>query len=257
MAFRDIAHKIMVRTGLTAPINIKRFSIDSAEAEVRGEAASSELERQFYAHKGRVVHKWTHYLPIYDQYFARFRGTGIRMLEVGVFKGGSLELWRDYLGPSATIFGIDINPACAEYVSPPNVVRIGSQDDRKFLKAVVAEMGGVDLVLDDGSHIGRHQWVSFETLFPLLNEGGLYIIEDLHTSYWPGFAEGGYRRSGTAIALIKRLIDDMHGNYHNRPQLEASATEWIPAIHIYDSTVVIEKQRRSPPAHIQVGAAVF
>ncbi len=84
------------------------------------------------------------------------------MLEIGVSKGGSLALWRKALGDRATIFGIDIDPKCAEFDGKFAKVRIGSQADASFLKSVVDEMGGVDLVLDDGSHVASHQRASFE-----------------------------------------------------------------------------------------------
>jgi hypothetical protein len=159
---------------------------------------------------------------------------------------GSLELWREYFGASATIFGIDIDPRCAALVDPPNQVRIGSQADTAFLKKVVSEMGGVDIVLDDGSHIAQHQRASFETLFPLLNDGGLYVIEDLHTAYWPGRFQGGFRRRGTAIEYLKLMIDDLHHWYHGR-RSPNKAGECIKAIHFYDSIAVIEKRQPQPP----------
>jgi hypothetical protein len=160
------------------------------------------------SHGGSVIHKWEHYLPLYDRYFGPFRnefvGVGghrrpLRFLEIGVFRGGSLEVWRRFFGPDAVIAGIDIDPACARFDGVAAMVRIGSQDDPEFLRQVVAEMGGVDAVLDDGSHVASHQRASFGTLFPLLSESGVYMIEDTHTAYWPGWHEGGLRRRGTAI----------------------------------------------------------
>ena len=173
----------------------------------------------------------------------------MRFLEIGVFKGGSLEVWRDYLGPRATIFGIDIDPDCAAYVDAPNQVRIGSQADPKFLREIVAAMGGVDVVLDDGSHVARHQTISFATLFPLLSDGGLYMIEDTHTSYWPGWFFGGLKRKGTAVELIKETIDDMHRWYHWQKRPSHGP---VRAVHAYDSVAVIEKQATPPPTHIFV-----
>ena len=216
--------------------------------------ATNDLEKIFYTHKGRVVHKWIHYPAIYDRFLSVYRNTPVKMLEIGVFKGGSLEMWRTYLGAQATIFGIDINPDCAEYVDPPNQVRIGSQADPKFLRGVIDEMGAPDIILDDGSHVASHQRASFFALFPLLAEGGLYMIEDLHTSYWRGAFEGGLRRPGTAIELVKTMIDDMHAWYHGRRQQTAGKTQ-IGAIHIFDSIVVIEKARRTEPLQIKVGPA--
>lgn len=199
-----------------------------------------------------MVNKWVHYLDAYQKEFSALRDRPIKLLEIGVSEGGSLELWRNYFGPQATIFGIDIDPQCAHRVDAPNQVRVGSQDDPEFLRRVVAEMGSPDIILDDGSHIGKHQEASFRTLFPLLQNGGLYLIEDLHSSYWPGFYQGGYRRRGSAIELAKALIDDMHGWYHQVPGQLVERTE-IAGIRFYDSMVVIEKGPVGRPCQIKVG----
>ena len=102
--------------------------------------------------EGVKVHKWHHYLPLYDRYFGQYRGTPVKFLEIGVNNGGSLQMWRRYFGPDAVICGIDINPDCAQYDGQSGMVRIGSQDDPEFLASVIEEMGGIDAVLDDGSH---------------------------------------------------------------------------------------------------------
>jgi hypothetical protein len=232
-------------------IHIKNFWASPEEAARLAAETPGELAQLFFATQGRMIHKWPHYLPIYERYFAPYRGTPARLLEIGVSGGGSLDLWRRYLGPDAVIFGIDIDPACAGVVSPPNQVRIGSQADPKFLLRVIDEMGAPDIILDDGSHVAGHQRRTFHTLFPLLKEGGLYVIEDLHTAYWSDY-DGGYRRPGTAIELVKRMIDDLHGWYHAKPR-STPARDEIGAIHVYDSLVVIEKRRRPPPRLVAVG----
>jgi hypothetical protein len=229
-----------------------RLRIDPHEKDAVASQTTGALAEVFFGHRGRIVHKWVHYLEIYERHFAPYRNTPVKMLEIGVFKGGSLEMWREYFGETATIFGVDINSDCAGYVTAPTQVRIGSQDDPLFLKKVILEMGTPDIVLDDGSHIGCHQRKSFDTLFPLLKPGALYVIEDLHTSYWPEPYAGGYRRETTAIGHIKQMIDDMHAWYHNSPVTTPAKTD-IGAIHLYDSIVVIEKKRRQQPGHIQVG----
>ena len=134
----------------------------------------------FLRHEGRLVHKWLHCGRAYDRMLGEYRtgfpnsGTRrpVRFLEIGVSHGGSLELWREYLGEDAVIFGIDIDPRCAEVGRDDLHVRIGSQADEAFLRSVVKEMGGVDIVLDDGSHIASHQRTSFDVLFPLLTARG-------------------------------------------------------------------------------------
>lgn len=237
--------------GRLARERLARYKLPPQAREALIEKYDTELGRLFFEHRGRTVHKWLHYLAVYERYLAPFRGQPVKFLEIGVSEGGSLELWRDYFGVQAIIFGIDIDPRCAARATAPNQVRIGSQDDAAFLKGVVSEMGALNVVLDDGSHIGRHQRASFDALFPLLSDHGLYMIEDIHTSYWHGFHEGGYRRRGTAIEYVKGMIDDMHAWYHERtPKTPAKCD--VGAIHVYDGIVVIEKARRQEPAHIRI-----
>jgi hypothetical protein len=212
----------------------------------------------YSAHEGRVGIKWDHYFRVYDRHFAQFRGQAIRFLEIGVSQGGSLQIWRKYFGQDATIFGVDVDPRCAIIDSPPSIhVRIGSQADADFMRSVVAEMGGIDIVLDDGSHRVSHQRASFEVLFPLLNENGLYVVEDMHSNYWRGQYEGGWRRRSTFLEQMKDLIDDLHGWWHKRPQRLAGAHQIIEGIHFYDSIVVIEKRPKLSPAMSTVGQPSF
>lgn len=213
------------------------------------------IEDLFLAHKGRLVHKWTHYLPIYHQLFAPYKNRAIRFLEIGISGGGSIELWRRFLGDLAKIGGIDIAESCRDRVDLPNQVFIGSQADEKFLKDVVRQFGRPTIVLDDGSHIASHQRTSFETLFPFLEHGGLYIIEDTHTSYWQYDYEGGYRKRGTAIEYFKQLIDDMHGWYHDVP-VDALIRDNVQSIRFYDSIIVVEKAEKLPPRHHMMGEPI-
>lgn len=221
----------------TSGINSLHLPADEAKSIT----PPSDLADLFYAHGGRPIHKWTHYFAHYEQFFTRFRNTPVKMLEIGVFKGGSLELWRNYFGHDATIFGIDINPSCANFVDAPNQVRIGSQDDPNFLRSVVQEMGGLDIVLDDGSHRGNHIISSFRTLFPLLSDGGLYVME----AEFPG------TRQNQSLSFVKRLIDDMHCHFHRQEPLE---TPHVGAVHLFDSMAFIEKNERHRTGHTCVPA---
>lgn len=226
--------------------------LSQEQALARKSASPGPFEELFFANTGRMANKWIHYLPFYDSILAPYRGKPIRMLEIGVFQGGSLDLWRTYFGPDAVLYGIDIDPACAARRTPPNEVRIGSQADPKFLKAVVAEMGGVDIVLDDGSHVAAHQRTSFGVLWPLLNVGGLYIIEDLHSSYWPKWG-GGLRRPGSGVELVKSLIDDMHAWFHDEDESLADRRQ-LGVITIGNSIAAIQKiDDRLAPGHYRTG----
>jgi hypothetical protein len=226
----------------------------------------SELGKRFFAHKGREIHKWMQYLPAYDEQFTPFRQgfplpdgsrRPLRFLEIGVAQGGSLQLWREFFGPEAVIFGIDLDPRVTAVDDADLEVRIGSQADPEFMRGVVSEMGGVDIVLDDGSHQARHIRTSFDVLFPLLSDGGIYAVEDLHAMYWWRFG-GGYGRKGTFIAVVKQLIDDMHAWYHSAgDKVGVAAARQIPKITVYDSVVFIQKAARGRPLRVRFGQKSF
>jgi hypothetical protein len=254
-----------------APADIGPFSELGRSAQPS--AGAGPLERAFFAHAGRAVHKWHHYLPLYDRYFVPFRPQGavakigrylgaraanprpVRLLEIGVWKGGSLQLWRGYFGPEAVIFGIDIDEGCAAFDGEHgNHVRIGSQADAAFLRGVVEKMGGIDIVIDDGSHVAADQKTTFDTLFPLLEDGGLYVVEDLHTAYWREFG-GGYSSGESFVTQLKTLTDDMHHWYHNRGELVAPAAGHVAGLHIHDSIAFIEKRLVSKPVTCMRGGS--
>lgn len=149
------------------------------------------------------------------------------------------------------IFGIDIDPDCEKYNGIAAQVRIGSQVDEAFLCSVIEEMGGVDIVLDDGSHRMEHISATLNLLFPKISDGGIYFIEDLHTAYWSSFG-GGYRSDSNFFNELREVIDDMHNSYHQKGLKKSRISESCRAIHIHDSIVVIEKGRVYPPTHSQV-----
>jgi hypothetical protein len=200
----------------------------------------TELWRSFLAHGGRIAHKWTHYFPIYERHFARFRNTSCVILEIGVDAGGSLQLWKGYLGPHADVVGIDLNPGCRAAEEDQIRVFIGDQSDRAFLESVLREIGEPDIVIDDGSHVMGHVNASFDVLYPRLSKNGVYLVEDLHTAYWEEFG-GGHLRPGTFIERCKSLVDSLNA-YHSRgavPVDEFARTTM--SMHVYDSVVVFEK----------------
>lgn len=128
----------------------------------------------------------------YTRHFSRIleprRLEPLRVLELGVHNGASLQMWREYF-PNGLITGIDSESRCAQYAGERISVEIGSQDDPEFLKGVVARYGPFDFILDDATHCGVDQKISFETLYLPVNPGGIYAIEDLQVSYMPGWGE--------------------------------------------------------------------
>lgn len=207
--------------------------------------ATCPMEHLFYSRKGKSCDKWHHYLELYDRHLARFRDRPVRLLEIGVQEGGSLELWREYFGAHAVIHGLDIDPACARHATLDLHVHIGDQSDVALLQTIVSEMGGIDLVIDDGSHLNEHQIITFAALFPLLSADGLYICEDTHTSYWTSHG-GGFNDPRSFLSYAKRLVDDMH-SWHIDEYVNDDLARKMKSVLFYDSMVVVERADREPP----------
>jgi hypothetical protein len=216
------------------------------------------LEVYFRANQGRLIHKWIHYFDIYDRHFSPYRGRKVNIVEFGVSQGGSLQMWRDYFGPRATITGVDVDPRCAKLTDKGVNVVIGDQEDRKFLNDLAGRVGEIDIVIDDGGHTMGQQIATFEELWPRVRDGGIFLVEDLHTSYWPKYG-GGYKRSGTFIEYAKNLIDQQHA-WHSR-DLESfkvdDYTRSIRGMHIYDSVIVFDKGQVPKPIHKKTGKPSF
>jgi len=160
----------------------------------------------FKEHNGFVSHKWIHYFFIYDRIFSRFleEGKPIRILEIGVQNGGSLEIWKKYLPQNSEIHGIDINEKCLQLKFNEGIsFHLGSATDINFMEKTFGDIQ-FDVILDDGSHICSDVIQTFEYLFPKIKNGGCYIVEDMHTSYWKNYGGGNNKSS---IEYFKKLID--------------------------------------------------
>jgi cephalosporin hydroxylase len=196
----------------------------------------------FQNHKGRTIHKWKHYFPVYERHFSRYVSRPLTFLEIGCGQGGSLQMWKQYFGPHAQIIGIDIQPQCADFQEDQIVIRIGNQNDFNFLSGVIAEFGTPDIVVDDGSHIMSHICASFTYLFPRMATNGVYVVEDLHTAYWEEY-EGGFRRPGTFIEACKNMVDELNADWARGKLLPTEFTRTTQSMHFYDSIVVFERGR--------------
>lgn len=207
--------------------------------------------------------KWLNYFPIYERVFQDLRNKSLNVLEIGVFKGSSLQMWKEYFGRKSKIVGIDIDVSCKRFEDVKNDVhvRIGSQDDQMFLTQVVADLGPFDVIIDDGSHCASHQIASFNSLFLQgLNECGIYLIEDIHTAFW---SDTNHRDLPISIVdYAKQLID--YQNYHyiqhsyedfvlKNKKIRATlsvplVTTFLSEIRFFDSIIVLHKKKRLPPA---------
>ncbi|NQV86131.1 MAG: class I SAM-dependent methyltransferase [Woeseiaceae bacterium] len=269
---RKLLNKLLVKFGLLivkAPTLLAdktlatsaAFPVELTEKVTVAEATDTPENELFDIFSADTnVHKWHHYFDIYTKHFEAYRNRPIRMLEIGVYRGGSLRMWKDYFHPDSTIVGIDIDKTCKDHeIADRKVfVRIGSQADPAFLTEVADEFGPFDIILDDGSHKTHHQNVSFGALFrDALRDGGCYMVEDVHTNYWLKHIDS----EDTFIDLSKQMVDMIHEPYfdrkethfrHGHPdavkQMELSyLAANIGSIAFYDSIVVFDKKHRVLP----------
>jgi len=157
-------------------------------------------------------HKWLHYFLIYEELLASRRSAPVKVPELGVYRGGSLELWHKYFHSGSTIVGIDIDETCQWFDRPDQDVhvRIGSQADGEFLKALIDEFGVFDVIINDGSHMASHMIASFNHLFADgLSDDGVYVVEDTHSNYW----QWGRDTRTSFVDLAKHVVDLMHYHY--------------------------------------------
>ncbi len=215
----------------------------------------NDLETYFEHNQGHLINKWRHYFAVYDRHLSRFRGGDVHLLEIGVRHGGSLQMWKDYLGSRARIYGVDIDPDTRGLEDEQIEIIIGDQEDREFLRQLAHRLPRIDILLDDGGHTMAQQINTFEVLFPHIAGDGIYICEDTHTSYWAAFG-GGYRRRGTFIEYAKALVDQLHA-YHNQDGVQGwtvtDFTRAVESMHFYDSMVVMEKTRQGEPHMVHKG----
>lgn len=194
----------------------------------------------YLSHTGRKIVKWSHYFPVYETYFQKFVNTPVVFIEIGVYKGGSLQMWKKYFGPHAKIIGIDIRPEFNDLEEEQIYIRTGDQNDPAFLQSLVDEFGTPNIVLDDGSHNMLFTTTSFNTLYPKLSDNGVYIIEDAHTAYWEEYG-GGLKKPDSIIEVSKHLIDELNAN-HTRGALPATDfTRTTSSISFYDSMIAFQR----------------
>ncbi|MBE0701574.1 MAG: class I SAM-dependent methyltransferase [Afipia sp.] len=163
---------------------------------------------EFFAQSGKVSDKWSSYLPAYNFWLSALRDQPVRILEIGVQNGGHLEVLSRYFRNAEIIVGCDINTACAhlKYQDHRIKVVIGDVNKDSTYNQITALSTDFDIIIDDGSHTQRDIIVSYARYFPRLKLGGVYIAEDLHTSYWRGF-EGGLFDPFSSLGFFRKLVD--------------------------------------------------
>ncbi len=210
----------------------------------------SDLAKAFTHSDKYMVMKWEHYLGIYERLLAPFvrENRPVRLLEIGVQNGGSLELFKRYLPAGSFIVGVDINPNCNKLEFSDGIKFIhGDATDYDFLQKHFSKIS-FDIIIDDGSHFPKDVIKSFNFLFSRLNFGGYYIVEDSHSSYFNPY-NSRLKDPNSHIEFFKDFVDFIHYKYFmkyenltdEQHEIMKKYNEQVAAISFYDSVIIIEK----------------
>ena len=204
------------------------------------------------SHKDNWANKWDQYPDVYEMYFHRFIDKNPTYLEVGVQNGGSIQIMDKYL-KNANIFGVDIDSNVCNLDLKCNATLFCFDINNMSIFQDKFGDTSFDIILDDGSHVTDDVINTFKNLFPKLKADGIFLIEDLLTSYWPVY-KGGYLLKESSIEFLKHYIDIINGYYindYNIPDFiknlsedDKYALKWIESIHFHDSVAVIKKRKQ-------------
>jgi len=192
------------------------------------------LEQWFDDHQtGPGLWKWRHYFPVYEKHFARFVGKEVYVVEIGVFSGGSLRMWKDFFGDRVHLYGIDIRPEVVAYADDNTQLFIGDQSDPTFWEDFLRAVPEIDIIIDDGGHNAYQQIPTLEALLPHLRPGGVYLCEDVAPEHHP----------------FHSYIDGLTRHLHTKGPVDGpegirttSFQRAIASVSVYPYVVVIEKR---------------
>ncbi len=184
--------------------------------------------------------KYKKYFSNYDEILAKFKGKDIKIIEIGVQDGGSLEIWKEYFGINSKIFGIDLNPECKKFEKDNIKIFIGSQSSEKFWINLFNQVGKVDLIIDDGGHTNRQQIITAISCIPNIKDGGFLVTEDVHSSYLKRFNNPS---KYSFINFVKKTIDDLNYTYPNLSKFNYSLNKYVYSIQNFESISVFYVDR--------------
>ncbi|MDC3058762.1 class I SAM-dependent methyltransferase [Candidatus Pelagibacter sp.] len=187
--------------------------------------------------------KWVKYFDVYEENFSKFKGKNITFVEIGVSNGGSLEIWKKYFGPNSKIIGIDINPECKKFEKDNVEIFIGNQSDQKFWRNFFNKVGMVDIILDDGGHTNLDQIISTVECVKNINDGGIFVVEDTHTSYNKKYNSS---KKYNFINFSKKIIDDINSNIKMDLNINQkfSLKKYIYSTQFYESITIFNIDRK-------------
>ncbi len=259
---RNIRHMFLTKKPLKKTPQ-SQYLLTVTDAARFKQYPDNPLQNYFLSNTKGDLNKWHHYFPIYHRHFSKFRHSAINVLEIGVDKGGSLKMWKDYFGKNCNIYGIDIDPAAKRFDNPAEGIHviIGDQGDEDFLAQLMRTLPKITIFIDDGGHMTSQQNTTFLTCYDKIADDGVYVCEDLHTNYWSSFID-------TDTSFIDFIINHVHSLnawFQDNPGLNQWMVSCPPgesnrrglkiplfthithSISFYNSMIVIEKENVVEP----------
>lgn len=224
-----------------------RASSQSPENPVPGPQDATNPIRAYFdgITEGPGIWKWSHYFDIYHRHLSKFIGRPVTVVEIGVYSGGSLPMWRHYFGSGCHVHGVDIQPECKVYENGYTTIHIGDQSSREFWKGFRERVPQVDILIDDGGHLAEQQIVTLEEMLPALKPGGVYICEDICC------ARNGFADFASSMALGLNAYDpimDASGSASRSTAFQDS----VHSVHSYPFVLVVEKSERPTGSFMSV-----
>lgn len=202
------------------------------------ESANTNADLEVFAAFNRSKYlsvKLDSYFQVYEEVLRKYSGKQITFVEIGVLSGGSLFMWRDFLGPEARIIGIDLNLDARKWEEEGFEIHTGDQSDPAFWDAFFQKVGPIDVLLDDGGHTNRQQIVTVHEVVPHIKDGGTLIVEDAHASYLKEF---GNPSRYSFISFAKHLVDSVNSRFPPANMRNDAYGKRIYSIGFYESMVV-------------------
>lgn len=184
--------------------------------------------------------KHSSYFHVYERLLKPYVGKPITFVEIGVLNGGSLFMWREFLGHDARIIGIELNPSAKRWEADGFEIWIGDQSDPEFWKSFVQAVGPIDVVLDDGGHSNIQQIQTLVSLAPNIVDGGLLLVEDTHTSYMTQFGNPS-RHSFMNFAFD--LVDSVNSRFPGVNASDNPLREVVSSVSFFESIVAFNINR--------------
>lgn len=229
----------------------------------------STITEIHYNKTGKVSDKWETYLSSYDNLFYDFKNKHLNLLEVGVRNGGSLETWAEYFKNAKNIIGCDIDPRCKNLTYDDERVKVIVEDikSKNTYEKINSYCDTLDIIIDDGSHNSIDILETFVNYFPMLNPGGVFVVEDTHTLYWKEW-NNEKNNPFNAYIFFKKLIDVINFEFwKNEDTIENLFKEffishvpafikegWIESIEFRNSLIIVKKSK--PPLLSTLGKRI-